>query len=214
MSLPVYSKLFYILDGSGVMLLRLLQAGGIFTFIGYFMVATIFAVSSLVLYVILSFPIIIIVDIFSSNSDESVVEIVLTVCILFSMGVVAWILHRHLETSRPILTTKARFLKFSEGKMRGGGLATFELPNNKKLALTVHGYPFISLKRDDMVTLTYQGMYGISAKKIPPSPPPPEPQFSKPQTLQRTQRKPLPPVRKTTTPQSRNTPSYNKATRK
>jgi len=78
------------------------------------------------------------------------------------------------------------------------------------LALTVHGYPFISLKRDDMVTLTYQGMNGISAKKIPHSAPPPKPQLNKPQTLQGTQRKQPPPTRKTTTPQSR----YNKPTRK
>jgi len=114
------------------MLLRLIQSGGIFSFIGYTIVAAIFGISSIVMGIIIAFPIVVIIDIFLPNVDiDSSTEIVLTVCVLFSMGFVSWILHRHLESSRPILTTKARFLKFSEGKMRGGGRLLLNYPTRK-----------------------------------------------------------------------------------
>jgi len=130
------------------------------------------------------------------------------------VGVISWMLHRHLVSGRPQLTTKARFLRLIYTDTVGtAAWVTFELPNNKKLELKFKNFN-ITLKRGDIVKVTYQGVRGISAKKIPPSPPPLEPQFSKPQTLQSTQRKQPPSARKTTTPQSRNTPSYNNPTRK
>jgi len=188
------------------MLLRLIQAGGIFSFIAHLIIAIIVFGPGVVVGFLMS----VIVEVFSSNSDIAI-EVALVVGFSLTSGVMSWVLHRHLVTNRPKLTIKARFLKYSIGSRRYNGVATFRLQNNKKLVLTFGDDIIRSLKRDDIVTLTYQGTDGISAKKIPPSSPPPKPQLSIPQTLQGT-RKPPPPARKTTTPSSRNTQS--KPTRK
>jgi len=189
-----------------------MQAGGFSSLIGHIIIGLFMLILGLLPIPLVIIPVLIVGSFFPSimYAFELIVSIFIIIfLIIIGRRFEKWMEH-HLKDSHPILTITAKFLKYSSVK-GSRARATFLLSSKKKFQIGYDDYKTVDhLKRGDIVKVTYQGVKGISAEMIPPSPPPPKPQFSKPQTLQGIQRKPLPPARKTTTPQSR----YNNPTRK
>ena len=130
--------------------------------------------------------------------------------IMFALIIASVLVHYYLVTSRPVLSIKAKFLKYSLS--RSTVVAKFQMQNKKYIQLGFHNWNIIAaLKRGDVVNLTYQGTQGISVEKILPSPP--KTQINTSNVPQSSQPKPSV-IKKSPTPPSRTPQTRHNSARK